>query len=193
MIKKQRHHFGNAGPYSKSCGFFNNHVWMWELDHKEGWAPKNLCFQTVVLEKTLESLLVSREIQLVNPKGNQSWIFIGRTDAEYFGHVMQRANSLEKTLILEKIDGKRRRGSWWQKMRWLDDINDSVHLSLSKLREIVKDREACHAIVHGVAKSWTQLSDWTTPALQADSLPSVPPRKPKGCRVPSYLRHILLK
>ena len=82
VLKKQRHYFANKGPYSQSYGFSSNHVWMWQLDHKEGWAPKNWCFQTVVLEKTLESPLDSKEIKPNNPKGNQSWIFIGRTDAE---------------------------------------------------------------------------------------------------------------
>ena len=80
-IKKQRHHFANKGPYSQSCGFSSS-LWMWQLDHKEGWASKNWCFWTVVFEKTLESPLDSQEIKPVNPKGNQSWIFIGRTDAE---------------------------------------------------------------------------------------------------------------
>jgi len=81
-IKKQRHYFANKGPSSQSYGFSSGHVWMWELDHKEGWAPKNWCFWTVVLEKTLESPLDCKDIQPVHPKGNQSWIFIGRTDVE---------------------------------------------------------------------------------------------------------------
>ena len=81
-IKKQRHYFAKEGPSSQSYGFSSGHVWMWELNHKEGWALKNWCFRTVVLEKTLESPLDCKEIKLVNPKGNQSWIFIGKTDAE---------------------------------------------------------------------------------------------------------------
>ena len=81
-IKKQRHYFANKGPSSQSYGFSSGHVWMWELDCKENWEPKNWCFWTVVLEKTLESLLDGNEIQSINPKGNQSWIFIGRTDTE---------------------------------------------------------------------------------------------------------------
>ena len=98
--------------------FSSSHVLMWELEHKEGWAPKNWCFQTLVLEKSLETPLDSREIKPVNPKGNQLWIFIGRTDAEvqYFGHLMGRADLLEKTLMLGKIEGKRSRGQ--QRMRW---------------------------------------------------------------------------
>ena len=81
-IKKQRHHFADKGWYTQSYGFSSSHIWMWELDHKEGWAPKNWCFWTVVLKKTLESPLDSKEIKLVNPKGNQPWLFIGRCDDE---------------------------------------------------------------------------------------------------------------
>ena len=80
--KKQRHYFANKGPSSQSCDFSSSHIWMWELDYKESWAPKNWCFWTVVLEKTLESPLDCKEIQLVHPKGNQYWIFIGRSDTE---------------------------------------------------------------------------------------------------------------
>ena len=81
-IKKQRHYFANKGPLSQGCGFSSSHVWMWELDYKKSWAPKNWCFWTVVLEKTLESPLDCKEIQPVHPKGDQFWVFIGRTDAE---------------------------------------------------------------------------------------------------------------
>ena len=106
-IKNQRHHFANTGLYTQSYGFSGSHVWLWELDHKEGWALKNWYFWIMVPEKTLESPLDCKEIKPVTPKGNQSWMFIGRTDAElklqYFVHLMWRANSLEETLMLGKI------------------------------------------------------------------------------------------
>ena len=116
----QRHYFANKDPYNQSYGFSSSHVWKWELDHKECWALKYLCFWTVVSEKTLESPLDCKEIKPVSPKGNQSWMFIGCWSWN-FGHLMWRTDSFEKTLMLGKIEGRRRRG--WQRLRWFYGIS----------------------------------------------------------------------
>ena len=103
-FKKQRHYFANKGPPSQIYGFSSSHVWMWELDYKESWVPKNWCFWTVVLEKTLESPLDCKDIQPVHPKGNQSWIFIGRTDAEAKSPILWPPN-VKNWLIGKDSDG----------------------------------------------------------------------------------------
>ena len=138
---------------------------MWELDDKESWTLKNWCFRSVVLEKTLESPLDYKEIKPVNPKGNKSWIFIGRTDAEaqYFGHLMWRTDSLEKTLMLGKTEGRRKRGR--QRMRWLDGITDAMDMSLSRFRELVTGvlqsmgfQRVGHDWVNWTELNWTSLN-----------------------------------
>ena len=137
-------------------------VWMWELDHREGWALKKWGFQIAVLEKTLECPLESKEVKQVNPKGiSPEYSLEGlmlKLKLQYFGHLIW-TDSLGKTLMLGKIEGRRRR--LWQRIGLLDDIINSMNMNLSKLWELVKDREGWRPVVHGVANSWTRVSDWT--------------------------------
>ena len=136
---------------------------MWELDCEESWALKNLCFWTVVLEKTLESRWTARRpnqsiLKEISP-GISLEAMMLKLKLQYFGHLMWRVESLEKTLMLGGIGGRRRNGQ--QRMRWLDGITDLIHMSLSELQKLVVDRETWCAVIHGVAKSWTRLSNWT--------------------------------
>ena len=161
---KPRQHikkYANKPPHSHIYGFASSHVWMWEVDHKEGWMPKNWCFWIVVLKKTLESpLMAKRSNQLILKEINPEYSLEGlilKLKFQYFGHLMWRADSLEKILMLGKIKSKRRRG--WERIRWFNSITDSMNMSLSKLQEILKDKEAWPVQSMGVTKFWTQLSD----------------------------------
>ena len=163
-IKKQRRHFADKGPYNQNYGFSSTHVWMWELDHKEGWMPKNWCFQTVVLEKTLDSPLDSKEIKPVNPKvsSGQPWIFIGRTDAQVEAPILWPPDANRR--VTGKDAGKEFPDvgkDWRQEKGMTEDDTVGWHHQLNghEFEQTLwdsKDREAWHAAVHGVAKSWTQ-------------------------------------
>ena len=178
-IKNQRYHLADIHPPSQSYGFSSNHVWMWELDHKEGWAPK-----------TLESPLENKEIKPVNPKGNQPWIFIGRTDVEAEAPMLWLPD-VKSWLIGKDPDAGKdwRQKKGRQRLRWLDSIINSLDMNLSKLCGIVKVREAWHAAVHGVILSPTQISEWTAATAKRDIISSVNSSKANfSCPYLSYLK-----
>ena len=163
-IKKQRHYFVNKGPSSQSYGFPSGHVWMWDLDYNKCWVSNNLCFWTVVLEKTLESPLDCKEIQSVHPKWDQSWVFVGRTDVEPETPILWPPD-VKSWLIWKDPDagkdlGQEEKGTTEDEMvGWRHRVNGRGF----GWTPGVGDREACCAAIHGVTKSQTWLSDWTEP------------------------------
>ena len=163
ILKSKDNRFANKCPYSQSCSFSSSHVQMWELDHKGGWTLKDWCFWVAVLEKTLENPLDCKEIKPVNPKGNQPWIFIGRTVAKAEASILWPPNAKSQLTGKDSEVGK----DWRQKEKGVTEdemvsTTDSMDMNLSKLQKRVEDRGAWNATLQGIARRRTQLSNWTT-------------------------------
>ena len=163
-IKKQRHYFANEDLSSQSFGFSSSHVWMWELDIKKAESQRIYVFELWCWRRLLRVTWTSRRskesiLEEINPVYSLKGLML-KLKLQYFGHLKWRVNSFEKTLMLGQIEGRGKRG--WQRMRWFDGITDSIGMSLSKLQEILKDKDAWHTAVHGFTKSQMGLSNWKT-------------------------------
>ena len=169
-IEKQRHYFANKGLSSQGCGFSSGHIWMWKLGYKESWVPKNWCFWTLVLEKTLDSPLDYKEIQPVHHKGDESWVFTGWTDAEAETPILWPPDVMSWLTGKDPDAGKdcgQEKGTTEDEMvGWHHRLNGH---GFGWTPGVVMDREAWRAVVHGVAKSRTRLSDWTTTTIYPNS------------------------